>query len=77
VAGSYGSPSGAIVVSRAAGCHSDVGTLSQCRVHTSGAALQHCSNNRAAFGGSSAELVATFGSSPAAELYTYPDAIGE
>jgi hypothetical protein len=52
MARSYGSPSGTVVVSRAVGRHSDSGTLSQRHVHTSGAASQHCSIDRLAFGSS-------------------------
>jgi hypothetical protein len=42
----------AAVVSRGAGCHSDVGSLFERRFHTSGAVLQHRSDYRAASGGS-------------------------
>jgi hypothetical protein len=51
VAGSYGSPSGSTFASRAGSRHSDASALPQRRVHTSGVALQHCSSDRSAFGG--------------------------
>jgi hypothetical protein len=52
VAGPYGSPTGAIVVSRATGCHSDVGSLNLRHFHPSGVVLQYRSDYRAASGGS-------------------------
>jgi hypothetical protein len=51
--------------------------LSQHRIHTSGAALQHRSDHRAAFCGSQAGLVVALSSPPVAEFYTYSDAARE